>query len=144
MVVATESVFWSLRGQTFDLFHRGDIDYMCFIADEVEDPYGIEHIRICYLELLKLKVTFRASKIGVKQKVREKSRECQNYKPQPCPDTERKRKPTNPNKLKSNKRTKALRLALSSPSEVIAMLKGLTNTRTKWHKVRHKTNRLVE
>ena len=50
---------------------------------------------------------------------------------------------------------KALRLALSSPSEVIAMLKGLkkkkkkkkkkknkkkkqTNTRTKWHKVRHK------
>ena len=39
---------------------------------------------------------------------------------------------------------KALRLALSSPSEVIAMLKGLKNTRTKWHKVRHKTNRFVE
>ena len=38
---------------------------------------------------------------------------------------------------------KALRLALSSPSEVIAMLKGLKNTRTKWHKVRHKT-RLAE
>ena len=38
---------------------------------------------------------------------------------------------------------KALRLALSSPGEVIAMLKGLKNTRTKWHKVRHKTNRLV-
>ena len=34
---------------------------------------------------------------------------------------------------------KTLRLALSSPNEVIAMLKGLKNTRTKWHKIRHKT-----
>ena len=39
---------------------------------------------------------------------------------------------------------KALRLALSSPSEVIAILKGLKNTRTKWHTERHTTNRLVE
>ena len=39
---------------------------------------------------------------------------------------------------------KALRLALSSPSEVIAMLKRLKNTRTKWQKVRHTTNRLAE
>ena len=35
---------------------------------------------------------------------------------------------------------KALRIALSSPSEVIAMLKGLKNTRTKLHNVRHKAN----
>ena len=39
---------------------------------------------------------------------------------------------------------KALRLALSSPSEVIAILKGLKNTRTKCHMVRHTTNRFVE
>ena len=39
---------------------------------------------------------------------------------------------------------KALRLALSSPSEVIAILKGLKNTRTNWHMERHTTNRLVE
>ena len=39
---------------------------------------------------------------------------------------------------------KTLRLALSSPSEVIAILKGLKNTRTKWHSKRHTTNRLVE
>ena len=31
----------------------------------------------------------------------------------------------------TNKRTKALRLAISSPSKVIAILKGLKNTRTK-------------
>ena len=57
------------------------------------------------------------------EKGKEKSRECHNHKPQPFPDPKRKRKPTNPNKHKSNKRTK--RLALSSPSEVIAILKGL-------------------
>ena len=40
---------------------------------------------------------------------------------------------------------KALILALSSPSEVIAILKGLKNTRTKRHTERHNTtNRLVE
>ena len=33
-----------------------------------------------------------------KKKVREKSRECHNHKPQPFPDAKRKRKPTNPNK----------------------------------------------
>ena len=44
---------------------------------------------------------------AVKNKLREKSRECHNYKPQPFPDTKRKRKPTNPNKHKSNKRTKS-------------------------------------
>ena len=65
-----------------------------------------------------------------KKKVREKSRECHIHKPQPFPDTKRKRKPTNPNKHKSNKHTKALRLALSSPSEVIATLKGLKNITT--------------
>ena len=37
--------------------------------------------------------------------MREKSRECPNHK-QPFPDIKRKRKPTNPNKHKSNKRTK--------------------------------------
>ena len=41
------------------------------------------------------------------KKVREKSRECHNHKPQPLPDTKRKGKPTNPNKHKSNKRKKS-------------------------------------
>ena len=81
---------------------------------------------------------------SLEKKVREKSRECHNHKPQPFPDSKRKRKPTNPNKHKSNKRRKALRLALSSPSEVIAILKGLKNTRTKLHMERHTTNRPVE
>ena len=42
----------------------------------------------------------------MKKKVREKSRECRNHKPQPFPDTKRKKKPIKPNKHKSNKRTK--------------------------------------
>ena len=68
----------------------------------------------------------------VRKKVREKSRECHNHKPQPFPDP---RGRENRHIQTSTKRTnvrKALRLALSSPSEVIAILKRLKkNTRTK-------------
>ena len=42
----------------------------------------------------------------IKKKVGEKSRECHNHKPQPFPDTKRKRKPTNPNKQKIEQRYK--------------------------------------
>ena len=54
------------------------------------------------------------------KRVREKSRECHNNKSQPFPDTTDKS-----NTHKSNKCTFALRLVLSSPSEVITLLKGL-------------------
>ena len=49
------------------------------------------------------------------KKVREKSRECHNHKRQPFPDTKRKRKPTNPNKHKSNKRTKSTKISSLFP-----------------------------
>ena len=48
--------------------------------------------------------------ISSEKKVREKSRECHNHKPQPFPDTKRKRKPTKPNKHKSEKRTKRTKI----------------------------------
>ena len=48
--------------------------------------------------------------IQFKEKVKEKSRECHNHKLQPFPDTKRMRKPTNPNKHKSNKRTKSTKI----------------------------------
>ena len=60
--------------------------------------------------------------IGMEKKVREKSRECHNHKPQPFPDT--KKRETDKTK-QAQVEQKALRLALSSPSEVIAMPKGL-------------------
>ena len=64
------------------------------------------------------------------KKVREKSRRCHNHNPQPFPDTKRKRKQRRkPNKHNANKCTKSK--CLSSPSEVIVVLKGLKNTRTK-------------
>ena len=50
-----------------------------------------------------------------KKKVREKSRECHNHKLQPFPDTKRKRKPTNPNKHKSNKHTKSTKISSLFP-----------------------------
>ena len=43
------------------------------------------------------------------KKVREKSRECHNHKPQPFQEPKRKKKPTNLNKHKPNKRTKTKR-----------------------------------
>ena len=63
------------------------------------------------------------------KKVREKTRECHNHKPQPFPDHKRKRKPTNPNKHKSNKRTKSTKTSSLFPK------RGNRNTkRTEKHK----------
>ena len=50
-----------------------------------------------------------------KKKVREKSRECHNHKPQPFSDPKRKRKPTNLNKHKPNKRTKSTKISSLFP-----------------------------
>ena len=56
---------------------------------------------------------------------KEKSRECHNHKSQPIPDTKRKRKETQTNTRKTNKNK------LSTPNEVIAMLKGLKKYKDK-------------
>ena len=72
----------------------------------------------------KLQRAFRKPK-----KVREKSRECHNHIPQPFPDPKRKRRPTNPNKPKSNKRTKSTKIISLFPN------RGNCNTkRTEKHK----------
>ena len=65
----------------------------------------------------------------VNKMVRQKSRECQNYKPQPFPDLKRKRKPTNLYKHKPNKRTKSTKISSLFPK------RGNRNTkRTEKHK----------
>ena len=66
--------------------------------------YNFQHIALsCHVNRLK-------------KKVRGKSMEFHNHKPQPFPDTKRKRKPTNPNKHKSNKRTKSTKLSSLFPA----------------------------
>ena len=66
-----------------------------------------------------LPMTPRGSVNGthVTKKVKEKSRECHNHKPQLFPDTKRKRKrkPTKPTKHKSNKRTKSTKISFVFP-----------------------------
>ena len=63
------------------------------------------------------------------KKVREKFREWHNHKPLPFPDPKRKKKPTNPNKHKSNKRTKSTKISSLFPK------RGNRNTeRTEKHK----------
>ena len=65
----------------------------------------------------------------LQKKVREKSRECHNHKQQTFPDPKRKREPTNPNKHKSNKRTKSTKISSLFPK------RGNRNTkRTEKHK----------
>ena len=65
----------------------------------------------------------------IAKKVREKSRECHNHKPQPFPDPKKKRKPTNLNKYKPNKRTKSIKISSLFPK------RGNRNTkRTEKHK----------
>ena len=65
----------------------------------------------------------------VQKKVREKSRECHNHKPQPFPDPKRKRRPTNLNKHKPNKRTKSTKISSLFPK------RGNRNTKnTEKHK----------
>ena len=59
------------------------------------------------------------------------SRECHNHKPQPLPDHKRKRKPTNLNKHKPNKRTKSTKISSLFPK------RGNRNTkRTEKHKIK--------
>ena len=71
----------------------------------------------------------RVRKYIYPKKVREKSRECHNHKPQLFPDPKRKRKPTNPNKHKPNKRTKSTKISSLFPK------RGNRNTkRTEKHK----------
>ena len=48
-------------------------------------------------------------------KLRENSRECHNHKPQPFPDIKRKKKPSNPNKHKSIKRMKSIKISSLFP-----------------------------
>ena len=75
----------------------------------------------------------------LQKKVREKSRECHNHKPQPFPDPKRKRKPTNPNKHKSNKRTKSTKISSLFPK------RGNRNTkRTEKHKNKNDTRKDIQ
>ena len=65
-----------------------------------------------FISLQRISLFVYSKKKKKKKKVREKSRECHNHKP---PDTKRKRKPTNPNKHKSNKRTKSTKISSLFP-----------------------------
>ena len=82
--------------------------------------HGLSHFATAYLDDIL---------IYSEKKVREKSRECHNHKPQPFPDPKRNRKPTNLNKHKPNKRTKSTKISS------LFLERGNCNTkRTEKHK----------
>ena len=77
-----------------------------------KDLLNIQHLHytiyLSYLTSLKFL-------IQIKKKGKRKVGECHNHKPQPFLDTKWKRKPTNPNKHKSNKRTKSTKISSLFP-----------------------------
>ena len=77
-----------------------------------------------------------------KKNVREKSRECHNHKPQPFPDTKRKRNPTNPNKHKSNKHAKSTRISSLFPERDNRNVKGTEKHKRKNKMTQGKTVRI--
>ena len=89
--------------------------------------FEITPLNECTWRLSRVSTRHKHNRRGMQKKVREKSRECHNHKPQPFPDS--KRKPTNPNKHKSNKRTKSTKISSLFPK------RGNRNTkRTEKHK----------
>ena len=97
----------------YDIFHISSQNIECGYSPE--PPHSLEPPRIggsneYQQSLLSSKNKENNVYICIK-KVRENSGECHNHKPQPFPDTKRKRKQTKPNKRKSNKRTKSIKIS---------------------------------
>ena len=85
-----------------------------------------------YSERIILKFKERARFTGTQKSI-EKSRECHNHKPQPTHDTKRKKKRQKHVQNKQTNAREAHRTALSSPSEVITMLKRMKKHEDKEH-----------
>ena len=136
-----------MRKLKFQLDHRSlEIIYTSFIRTILEygneiwdnctqyekeelDKIQNEAARIAMETTKLISIETLYSEIGWEKKVREKSRECHNHKPQPFPDTKRKRKSTNLNKHKPNKRMKSTKISSLYPK------RGNRNTkRTEKHK----------
>ena len=84
---------------------------------------------MCSVRILSSFINHHSKTNNHKKEVREKSRECRNSKSQPFPDPKRKRKSTNLNKHKLNKRTKSTKISSLFPK------RGNRNTkRTEKHK----------
>ena len=104
--------------------------YKCY---NVQQLYLSLYLVMCLTAVEEMQPPLSTFRIK-KQKVREKSRECHNHKPQPFPDTKRKRKPTNPNNHKSNKNTKSTKIRTLFPK------RGNRNAkRTEKHKKKNDT-----
>ena len=76
---------------------------------------GVGGLSNLYIHLRAVNLAETSAVSMQKKKVRENSRERHNHKPQPFQDPKRKRKPTNLNKHKSNKRTKSTKISSLFP-----------------------------
>ena len=102
-VTATEKLGWQR------IAHK---KYFCSVSSKYIQQFKE---RFLLLVFLIFSVSNFSVALATKTQVREKSKDCQNHKRQPFPDTKRKRKQTKPNKRKSNKRTKSTKISSLSP-----------------------------
>ena len=121
------------------------LNVKCFILSHVSSfPFSKIHVA-CYFWLLPFHCQIYSEKFpSVPKKVREKSRECHNHKPQPIPDRKRKRKQTKPNKRTSNKCRKSTKSSSLFSKRGNSNAKRTEKYKNKITQARHKTNRLVE
>ena len=105
------------------IYKRDDFDFeiVNFPSLDGDVPRRVSYVNISQLirfAIVSSRVTYSNTRnklltTKLLKKVREKSRECHNHKPQPFPVTKRKRKQTKPNK--SNKRTKRTKISSLFP-----------------------------
>ena len=81
----------------------------------IEDTKTTAHYKAVDPGITKNLLVSILEKFYWREKVRQKSRECHNHKPQPFPDNKKKRKQTKLNKRKSNKQTKSTKISSLFP-----------------------------
>ena len=112
VIVALLDIFYTIIHQSVKKFN-----YITTGTQRIDNvaSTSIEQYDVCCIDV---HATLYTGKIcSVKKKIREQSRECHNHKSQPLPDTKRKRKPTKPNKHKSNKHPKSTKISSLFPKQ---------------------------
>ena len=97
--------------------------FFCHCSSPGKAASSLRHFLVVFIYIFEVlvdvvaarSVWIRDQEKALEKKVRGKSRECHNHKPQPFPDIKWKRPPPNPNKHKSIKRTKITKISSLFP-----------------------------
>ena len=130
LLIQTQSISFTLTyGKPF-----GYIPIYCRYSFWIQiSAFKIEALFRIEISLIEIQISISNEVIKLEKKIIEKSRECHNHKPQPTPNTKKKKKWQTLTRIKQTSAREAHRPAPSSPSEVITMLKGMKKHKQKEH-----------